>query len=261
MRKKVFLTRLSVMMIALTAFLTIPSDMMAQGPVIPDTPNTIILKAGKYKGTKISENFLHTKWVPRNSQPILVRFTVHFAEGKEDYELRRKIRVQLKADKRLKDGNRSPEIGHGDKFYLRYGGKGDRSYYFSQRGNIKAKHLPSGTYFKLERVTKMVFRFENFGSHKVHLRLTGELISPSKGSGFRSSFSRTSFSRTQGKKADRPNFGISFVIDDLQPGIWNVTATVKTDREIKIICLEGLEVTDYGYIGIDYYWAKWCGFD
>jgi hypothetical protein len=114
----------------------------------PVDDRTFIIPACDCGKTRISYNFDHLSWVPRGSQPVLVRLTIH---GVDD-TIRRYIRVRMKCDKQVRaDRYRSEELSDGAVFYLEYGTDRDRAYYFVERGGITGQVLPQGAYFLLER--------------------------------------------------------------------------------------------------------------
>ena len=117
--------------------------------IIYPNGNKYVLKAGDYDGTHVSQDFNHKCWVPRDSVPVRVRFTVH---GVND-TIRNQIRVQMKANKPLRpDKNRGPLLFHGKTFDLKYGTGGDATYYFAERPPILGRDLPESAYFQLERL-------------------------------------------------------------------------------------------------------------
>ncbi|MEM7557290.1 MAG: hypothetical protein AAF378_25035, partial [Cyanobacteria bacterium P01_A01_bin.84] len=119
-----------------------------------DNGTAFNIPAGKFKdfrGTRISLNFNHKSWVPRGSNPVKVRLTVHGVRN----STRNAIRVHLKADKKnRRDKDRGPGIlQHGSVFYLKYGTNRDRAYYFVARNSaIRPEDLPRRAYFRLERM-------------------------------------------------------------------------------------------------------------
>ena len=112
---------------------------------------TFIITARDFGGTRISTNFNHLSWVPRGSEPVRVRFTIHGV----DETVRQGLQVHLKVDKRArKDRDRGGDVlQDGSEFDLAYGTDGDRAYYFVERGGtIKGQDLPVEAYFRLDRI-------------------------------------------------------------------------------------------------------------
>jgi hypothetical protein len=112
--------------------------------------NIFTIPAGDYGNTRISANFNHKSWVSPGSKPVRVRFTVHGVNE----SLRKAIRVRLKGDKQAREDKfrAAEEIRHGMEFDLVFGNTRDRGYYFVERGSVTGPQLPSGAYFRLERV-------------------------------------------------------------------------------------------------------------
>lgn len=110
------------------------------------------MSATQVGGTRAGWNLAHTEWVPRGSQPVMVRLTIH---GVSDDAVRDRFRLMLKADKGGRsDKDRRPHtVGHNDFFELKYGTGGDRAYYFVLRDSGAPKEvIPEGAYIKLEIV-------------------------------------------------------------------------------------------------------------